>query len=617
MYRLICTSALILFIVAVQATTATKTEKKQNIIFILADDLGWKDLACYGSDFYETPNIDAFAKTGVQFSDAYAASPFCSPTRASILTGMYPGRLRFTTPMGHDINAVLDPKESTKNLPHLKTATPETCTRLSNDYLTLAEVLKENGYSTAFMGKWHLGREPYIPENQGFDLVVGGRFHPGPPPPGRYFAPWNCETFPEGIEGQHISDVLTDSALAYLARQKDDPFLLCLWYYDVHGPYQAKEELIKKYAEKLNPDHIQRSPRMGGMIEALDVSIGRVLKAIKELNLEEETIVIFTSDNGGNMYDNPDCTIPTNNYPLRAGKGNNYEGGVRVPLIVRVPGVTKAGKKSAVVTSTVDHYKSLLELLDVPFPENVVNDGVSYVDALKGEKYEREPIYSAFCHNAIITGNRPNISMRQGPWRLYKFYFDGPNREHRYELYNLKKDIGETKNLADKFPDKVLAMTRLLDAHVEEADILLAQKNEDYTGNVAAAWQGSGCTEIMVEKKVLNIKSTGSNPEIETYFTPGVNNCTFYLKFEMKSTSKGRGSISWKEGTEETYLPEKTSEFKGIHDGNWHQYKVEMPIGRILKVLKIQPSSGEGVMELRNIELVSAGDYYIRDWPLY
>jgi hypothetical protein len=342
-----------------------------------------------------------------------------------------------------------------------------------------------------------------------------------------------------------------------------------------------------------------------------------VLKTVEDLQLEDDTIVIFTSDNGGNMYDGPDCATPTNNYPLRAGKGINYEGGVRVPLIVRVPGVTKAGKKSAVVTSTVDHYKSLLELLGIPFPDNVVSDGVSYVDALKGEEYEREPIYSTFCHNTPATGGRANISMRQGPWRLYKFYYDGLDREHRYELYNLKKDIGETKNLADKLPERVEAMTKLLDAHVEEAEILLPQKNENYTGNVADAWQGSSDTEIRVENKVLNIKSTGSSPEIETYFTPNSSNCTFYLKFEMKSNSTGNGSIAWREGREKTYLPEKLTNFKSIHDGNWHPYKVEMPINKVLKVLKIQPSSGKGMIELRNIELVSTDDHYIRDWPLY
>jgi arylsulfatase A-like enzyme len=594
----------------------SETVKKSNVIFILADDLGWKDLACYGSDFYETPNLDAFAETGMMFTDAYTASPLCSPTRASILTGQEPGRLRFTTPTGHVVDVVLDPKESTNAAPHFKTATPGTCTRLSNDYLTFAEVLKADGYSTAFMGKWHLGREPYIPENQGFDVVIGGREHPGPPGPGGFFAPWNCETLPVVPEGTHVSDVLTDEAIKYMTTNKENPFLLCLWYYDVHAPFQAKEELKKKYQAKLNSKHIQRSPTMAAMIETMDTNIGRVLKTIKDLQLEDETIVVFTSDNGGNMYDGPDCTNPTNNYPLRAGKGNNYEGGVRVPLIVRVPGVTKPGTKSKVITSTVDHYKSLLELLDIPFPQDVVTDGVSYVDALKGKKYEREPIYSTFCHNVVATGNRANISMRQGPWRLYKFYFDGPNQEHRYELYNLDKDISETKNLAEKMPEKVLEMTKLLDAHVEEAGILVANKNINYAGNTADAWVGSKDTKISLLENNLKLNSTGTTPFIETYYNPNISGEMYKMELEIKSNSSGRGELAWKYSPNEKYSTQNSSVIECIHDGKWHKYSVEMPLKKSLRVIKIKPSSGEGEIAIRNIELRTNDGYLIRDWPI-
>jgi len=607
---------IVAFISQIQGT-AYKASKKPNIVFILADDLGWKDLGCYGSDFFETPNIDKLAETGILFTNAYAASPLCSPTRASILTGQDPGRLKFTTPSGHLPNVILDPEEKNTGPSYYKAAEPQTRTRLPNEYITFAEVLKEHGYETAFMGKWHLGRAPYIPENQGFDVVVGGREHSGPPEPGRYFAPWHCETLPVGVEGQHISDVLTDSALTYLARQKEDPFLLCLWYYDVHGPFQVKPELKKKYEKKLNADHIQRSPIMARMIETLDVSVGRVLEAIKDLNLEEETIVVFTSDNGGNMHNAPEGMIPTNNYPLRGGKGINYEGGVRVPMMVRVPGLTKAGEKSDVVTNSTDHYKTLLELVNVPYPNDLVSDGVSYVQALKGKEYEREPFYSTFCHNVKATGNRANISMRQGPWRLYKFYFDGDKREHRYELYNLDEDIGEKNNLADKMPKRVKSMTKLLDNHVKEAGILLPQKNTAYEGNVADAWKGSENTEISVSGKVLKISSKGANPTIETGFVPNLRNCSYFLKFEMKSKSKGEGNIAWKEGNEEMYSADKVSTFKSIHDNKWHNYRVEIPLTSLLKTIKIQPSSGKGSIELRNISLVTADDYYIRDWPLY
>ncbi len=517
-----------------------KQEKRKNIIFILADDLGWKDLGCYGSDFYETKNLDAFAKEGVLFTDAYSASPLSSPTRASILTGQEPGRLRLTTPSAHVPEVVLDPKETFTAGSHDKTATPQTKTRLPNDYLTFAEVLKENGYSTAFMGKWHLGSEPYIPENQGFDIIVGGREHPGPPGPGRFFSPWDCETLPVVPAGKHISDVLTDEAISYMKTNKDNPFLLCLWYYDVHAPFQAKKELIEKYKSKLSPNHIQRSPTMAAMIETMDINVGRIIQTVKNLQLEDETIVIFTSDNGGNMYDGIDGTIPTNNYPLRAGKGNNYEGGVRVPLIIKVPGLTKEGITSKVVTSSVDHYASLLELVNIPFPGNLKTDGVSYVKALQGLNYERAPMYSTFNHNVVATGNRANISMRQGPWRLYKFYFDGPNLEHRYELYNLEDDISETKNLANQMPNRVKKMTKLLDAHVGEAEILLPNKNQNYDGHTVDAWRGSTNTKLSVSNKVLHVKSSDQSPKIETLYVPNVYNGMFYFTFEMKSKRERR-----------------------------------------------------------------------------
>ncbi len=594
------------------------SNKQPNVIFVLCDDLGWKDLVCYGSDLYETPNIDALAASGMLFTDAYTASPLCSPTRASVLTGQEPGRLRFTTPSGHSPQVVLDPRETTTSHPYSKTATPQTRTRLPNEYITFAEVLKEQGYSTAFMGKWHLGRDPYIPENQGFDVVVGGREHPGPPPPGRFFAPWDIETIPVYPEGTHICDVVTDKAVEYIEANQDNPFLLCLWYYDVHAPYQSKEDLKAYYAEKIGPDHIQRCPTMGGMIGNLDIQFGRVLQAVKDLKLEKETIIIFTSDNGGNMYDGPDGTTPTNNYPLRTGKGSNYEGGVRVPMIVRVPGVTKAGSVSNVVTSSVDHFISLMELLGIPYPEGQITDGESYVRALKGESYERGPMYSTFSHNTPATGNRANISMRQGPWRFYKFYYDGPDREHRYELYNLEEDISELNDLADEMPDRVEKMKQMMEAHIEEAGILQAQKNENYQGNVVDAFLGSQDVTLDVSDKVLTINSTGNEPWIRTWFTPNVNGETFLLEFEMKSDSKGEGSLQWTYSRENDFREESITRFGVKHDGDWHGYKVEMPLEDIaLSTWRLAPSTAPGEVQIKNIKLTTADGYYIRDWPMY
>jgi hypothetical protein len=317
------------------------------------------------------------------------------------------------------------------------------------------------------------------------------------------------------------------------------------------------------------------------------------------------------------MYDGPDETTPTNNAPLRAGKGVNYEGGVRVPMIVRAPGVTKAGTESDVVVSSVDHFISIMELLNVPFPKDHLTDGYSYIPALEGKTYERPAMYSTFCHYTPDKGGRPNISMRQGPWRLYKFYFDGPNREHRMELYNLDEDIGETNNLAEAMPERVAEMVAQLDAHAEEAEILLPRLNVNYAGNVADVWAGSEDTEIFVAEKILRIKSTGTQPSVETNSTPNVSDATFALTFEMKSSGKGDGLMSWKVSGNKEYLEENTTPFESMHDGEWHSYKVDMPLKGRLSHIRIQPSGSPGDIEIKNIVLVNADGYYIRDWPMY
>lgn len=609
-----------LFLSACSAGSSKIEENKpQNVIFILADDLGWKDLQSYGSDYYETPNIDNLAETGVRFTNAYAANPLCSPTRASILTGQEPGRLRFTMPVGHVEQVVLDPRESFSASLYEKAASPGSRTRLPNEYLTFAEVLREHGYTTAFIGKWHLGRDPYIPENQGFDVVVGGREHPGPPGPGHHFAPWKCDTLPPVRKGTHLSDTLTDEAIKYINKNADNPFLLCLWYYDVHAPLQGKRKLEKKYRKKLVPDTIQRNPSMGAMIENMDWNIGRLMDALKKLNLDNHTIVIFNSDNGGAMLSelNGNGVIATNNYPLRNGKGSNYEGGVRVPLIVKAPGITTTGYISDVVTSTVDHYITILELLDIPFPDGIQTDGVSYLEALKGKTYVRPPIYSSFPYNVTATGNRANISMRHGPWRLYKFYYDGPNSEHRYELYNLDEDIGETNNLAEAMPEKVTEMAGQLDAHAKEAGFLLPQKNVNYTGNVSDAWWGSEDTEISVADKTLKIISIGENPFVETIYTSSVSNTTVLIEFDMKSSSSGYGQISWQLEDEEDYHEKNSVPFTVFHDDIWHPYAIMLPLEGTLSKLRISPSSSPGDIELRNIKLATKDGYFIHDWPMY
>ncbi len=586
---------------------------KKNVVFVLVDDMGWRDLQCYGSDLYETPYIDAFAKTAMRFTDAYSASPLCSPTRASILTGLEPGRLRLTTPACHLPKVVLDPKENKTANPVFKATIPGTCTRLRNEYITIGEVFKTLGYSTAFMGKWHLGREPYVPENQGFDLVIGGREHPGPP--GGYFSPWSCNTLPVVPSGTHICDVLTDKAMDYITDHKEDPFMLCLWYYDVHAPFQAKSELVKKYAAKVTDDNVQRSPLMAAMVGNLDTNVGRLLNKISSLGLDENTIVVFTSDNGGNMYNCPQGQLATNNAPLREGKGNNYEGGVRVPLIIRVPGLTTANSVSNVVTSTVDHYVSLMELVGVEVPQSLKTDGYSYVPALKGKNYDRAPIYTAFCHRTPKAGNLPNVSMRDKEWKLYRFYYDGPDQQHRYELYNLQKDIGETNNVADKESKRLKKMIAMMDAHVEEAGYLVSQANKNYAGNSVGVWWGSDAAKLSVVDNALHIQVGEGEAYVETDMIPGFDGASFVVSFDMKSSTSGLANLAWKTDKRGPYSPEKSQSIETINDGQWHSYHVSVKDTKV-NVLRLNPSPIVGDILIKNIQMETTDGFKIRAWDL-
>jgi len=471
---------------------ATANAAQPNILFILADDLGWRDARCYGSTFYQTPNIDRLAKLGMRYTNAYAASPLCSPTRASILTGQDPGRLRFTTPAGHLPQAVLDPVVPKQGAPSRKAIIPQTRTRLPNTCVTYAEVLQKLGYTTGFFGKWHLGRAPYLPEKQGFEKVVGGREHPGPPPKGHYFSPWKCDTLPVVPAGTHINKVLTDEAITFIqnCKKKGKPFLLNLWYYDVHAPFQAVEELKEKYAAKVSPDNPQRCPTMGAMIEMLDRGVGRVLNELEKTGMMEETLIIFTSDNGGNEYNEVDGTTPTNNDPLRSGKGNIHEGGVRIPLIVVWKGKVKPGTTCDEPVSTVDWFPTLLEVVGAKppkLPPGEKFDGISIAATfLRGEKLPKRPLFTHFPHYTPATGGQPATSLRQGDWKFYRVYCDNADQTDRFELYNLRDDLSEKNNLVQENPEMVSEFKAMLRQFLKETDALVPVKNPRYDPDAKA-----------------------------------------------------------------------------------------------------------------------------------
>jgi arylsulfatase A-like enzyme len=449
---------------------------RPNVVFILADDLGWADLGCYGSTFYETPNLDSLAKQGMRFTDAYSACNVCSPTRASILTGKSPARLHIT-----------DWLPGRPNRPNQKLNRPEFQMFLPLEEVTWAETLREAGYQTAFVGKWHLGESTnFWPTQQGFDVNIGGSKKGSP---AKYFSPYQMPNLSDGPTGEYLNERLTDEALKCLdhAANNKKPFLLYFSHYAVHTPLQAKPEVVEKYKakaakldatrERFLPDHgrqvrqVQDHPVYGAMVESLDDSVGRVMARLKELNLETNTIVIFTSDNGGLSTAEGS---PTANLPLRAGKGWAYEGGVREPLLVKWPGVIAPGSVSHAPTISADFYPTLLQLLGLPARPEQHSDGASIVPALKGGALPERPLFWHYPHYSN-QGGAPHGSVRLGDFKLIEWYED-----MSVELYDLKNDLGERHNLAKANSAKAAALTQLLHDWRKQVNAQMPTLNPNY-----------------------------------------------------------------------------------------------------------------------------------------
>lgn len=422
------------------------SKEHPNIVYINIDDMGWTDISCMGSEYYETPNIDRLAQTGMTFTDAYAPAANCAPSRACCMSGRYGP--------AHGIYTVGDSdrgKASQRKLIPIKNETV-----LPDHVVTLPEALQAAGYATCHAGKWHLGPDPCT---QGIDVNIGGREWGGPGGNGGY---WNPGKFPNltGEKGKDfLTDRLTDEVLKFLQSHKDQPFFLYFSPYAIHTPIMSKPEIREKYKEKKgSPGH--NDPNYAALIETLDTNVGRILDTLDELALRERTFVLFTSDNGG-MY------RFTKQWPLRAGKGSYFEGGIRVPLLVRWPGKIKPGSRCDTPVTGVDYYPTFLDVANVPRPEEKVLDGLSLVPLLtsQGELPPRPlfwhfPIYlqngNPETHDTFFR-TRPGSVVRHGDWKLHEYFEDG-----RLELYNLKEDIGETRNVAERMPEKAKELHEML-----------------------------------------------------------------------------------------------------------------------------------------------------------
>lgn len=459
-----------------RAASSAPVASRPNIVFILADDLGWRDLGCQGSTFYETPNTDALAASGMRFTSAYAACPVCSPTRASLLTGKYPARLHLTDWIPAAKRGKLNPAPYLHHLPL--------------EEFTVAEALKEAGYTTAFIGKWHVGGEGYLPQNQGFDLNIGGSAAGGP---GSYFSPYlNNQALSNGPPGEYLTDRLADEAVKFIESHRDKPFFLYLSHYAVHTPIQAKWPLQVKYEAKaagLPPpagpeflpegEHgtlmrqIQKHAVYAAMVQSLDESVGRVTQCLDKLGLADNTIIVFFSDNGG-LASVPGAGAPTSNLPLRAGKGWLYEGGVREPMIVRWPGVTKPGSVSDGRVISTDFYPTILEMAGLPLRPKQHVDGVSLVPLLKGGNLLARSLFWHYPHYGN-QGGTPSGSVLSGDYKLVEWFEDG-----RTELYNLRDDLGEKHDLTPAMPGKVAELLQMLRRWRTDVDAAMPTPNPNY-----------------------------------------------------------------------------------------------------------------------------------------
>lgn len=441
-----------------QEKTATESVPNQpkpnrpNIVLIMADDLGWKDLHCYGNEKLDTPNIDRLASQGLLFTDAYSASPVCTPTRAALMTGESPARLNITNHAGgHPPNF---------QKPGTNLLTPLWLRHLPLERVTLAEQLKAAGYATGFVGKWHLSArsrfdksdgptEPELrAEHQGFDINIGGYRSGGPP---SYFSPYKIPNLEDKADGEYLPDRCANECIDFIKSVKssgDKPFFLCWWNYSVHYPFQAPKDLIAKYEKRKGPGI--ENPTYAAMIEGMDTSIGKLLKALDEQKLSDNTLLVFTSDNG---------PFAANVKPLRAEKGYLYEGGIRVPMIVRWPGHTRAKTRTATPVVTMDIHATILEAANLKHDKTNTPDGVSLVKMLNGQQeLDRKSIYFHYPNYAFHKENRLGSAIRSGNYKLIKFY-----DQDAVELYDLQKDIGEASDLSEKMPDKTKALRRDLE----------------------------------------------------------------------------------------------------------------------------------------------------------
>jgi arylsulfatase A-like enzyme len=645
----------LLFALAVSGLSAVHAapDKRPNVIVFLVDDMGWMDCEPYGSRYYETPNMSRLAAQSMRFTQAYSV-PLCSPTRATIQTGQYSARHGITSASGHQPAA----EEGASRYPDKAAPSSRFLYPISRNYLdpglvTLAEVLKGEGYRTGHFGKWHLGIAPeHRPDQHGYETSWFCVPDPGPP---SYFSPYGVQTegrpagktkigtITDGPDGEYITDRLTDEVLKFLEVHREEPFFLNLCQYGLHGPWGHKEAYTAEFTRKTDPRGEQRNPIMASMIRSVDESLGRVLDKLDELGLADETLFLFTSDNGGNVHSNRADDLktanlkpenpknaaieewrrwaggegPTNNAPLREGKGRIYEGGQRVPLMIRWPGRVAPGSTSDEVVAAIDYFPTILDAVGTPRPVGQVVDGVSLLPVLEGKgSIEREAVFTWFPH--LI----PAVSVRAGDWKL--IYRWEPHREYpeTRELYNLKNDLGETRNLATAHPDQVAKLEKLIERFIAETGANAPIPNP--------VWKEPGPTKLSVAKKTsdglvprlatlaivpgaLEVTGTGARPFLGT--AQARFSGPLKVRIEMKASGGGGGQVQWRTD-EQGDFPKggQVLDYTLSASDDWQEISLDLPVeGRAGTIRLYLPSTKGKMVAIRSYR-IEGSDGSVKEW---
>lgn len=617
------------------AVPAAPGAEPPNVLLILADDLGARDLGCFGSTYHETPNLDRLASRGMRLTNAYSASPLCSPTRSSIMVGQYPARTGITAPVCHLPKVVLDKHLSGGNS-RLQVA--NSVTRLRPEYHTLAEALKGAGYATAHFGKWHLGHnlnegDAYEPKDQGFD-VDWPHAPQAPGPGGGYFAPWKKFIRDSGIDdepGRHVDERMADEAGKFIRANKGRPFFVNFWMFSVHSPWNARADYIDHFTKKADPASPQKNPLYAAMVKSMDDAVGRLLRHLEESGASDNTLIIFWSDNGGYAYP-PKQTDPagyadipaTSNLPYRSGKASLYEGGTREPGIVVWPGKVNAGAEADFLIQSTDLYPTLLNICGGSAKPGQKVDGIDQTEAFKGGASARKQIFCHFPHgeakrDAIMDGFYAGSYVREGSLKLIRFYARAEDGSDELELYDLSKDPGERQNLAKERPELAAKLNGQLEVFLKDTEAVIPKINPGSARSAAPAalspirkaaapdelpggWKNRA-GKALVRDGCLHIESKGSNSFLGV--SAGLGTGTSRIVFRLRAPQAGEGKIALLGAggsAENLSVPYKVG-----GDSVWETVSVELPVKEQSAILRIYLPSGSAAVDLADIVLTPHG----------